>query len=63
MIIEEEKYFVCIGMRRFGGGFVKSLGETLLHADWVNVGKIKETWSEYWEEYLKMGKKLEGVEI
>ena len=56
--LEEEKYFVIIGMINQGGSFVKSLGEALSHADTINVQKIKNTWPEYWNKYLEVGKKL-----
>lgn len=55
---EEEKYFVSLGMRERGGSFVKAIGEALTHADSSNVQKIKNTWPEYWKEYLKWGQKL-----
>lgn len=55
MDLEEEKYFVSLGMRKLGGSFVKALGEALLHAHPSNVQKIKETWPVYWEQYLKNG--------
>ncbi len=59
METEEEKYFVSLGMRERGGSFVKALGEALLHAHPSNIQKIKETWPEYWEEYLKWGQKID----
>ena len=59
MDIEEEKYFVSLGMRERGGSFVKALGETLAHADPINTQKIKDTWPEYWKEYLKWGQELD----
>ena len=55
---EEEKYFVYTGMIKYGGGFVRALGEALSHADPGNTKIIKHCFSEYWEEYLPMGKKL-----
>lgn len=60
MDIEWEKYYVSLGMRRMGGSFVKSLGEALSHADLNNTKKIKANFKEYWGEYLKIGKGLEG---
>ncbi len=59
METEEEKYFVSLGMRERGGSFVKALGEALLHAHPSNIQKIKDTWPEYWEEYLEWGQKIE----
>ena len=57
MGIDEEKYHVVNGMKEFGGSFVKALGEALSHADVTNTEKIKETWPEYWKQYLEMGEK------
>ena len=59
MSLEEEKYFVSQGMRKFGGSFVKALGEALAHADPQNTRKIKATWFDYWKEYAKKGHDLE----
>lgn len=56
--IEEEKYFVILGMINRGGSFVKSLGEALSHADSINVQKIKQAFPEYWDEYLEWGKRI-----
>ena len=56
MDFEEEKYFVASGMAKFGGRFVKALGEALHCADWVNAPKIKKAFPEYWKEYLPLGK-------
>lgn len=58
MGIDEEKYFVSLGMRMYGGSFVKSLGQALNSADHINLKKIKDNWSQYWEQYLKMRKTL-----
>lgn len=58
MDIEEEKYFVSQAMLKFGGSFVKALGEALAHADPQNTRKIKAAWPEYWAEYLKISKEV-----
>ncbi len=58
MDLEEERYFVSLGMRERGGSFVKSIGEALSHADPINVQKIKNTWPEYWKEFLKYGQEI-----
>lgn len=34
-----------------GGGFVKSLANCFRHADPQNFEKLKETFSDYWNEY------------
>lgn len=63
MDLEEEKYFVSLGMRERGGSFVKALGEALLHADYINVSKIKTLWSEYWIEFLEYGQKIHEEDL
>ena len=55
---EDEKYYVCLGMKTYGGSFVKGLGQALTSADNNNREVIKTTWPELWQEYLKTGKKL-----
>ena len=59
MDIYEEKYFVSLGMKRFGGGFIAALGQALDHADPNNTQRIKDSWPGYWNQYLKMGMKIE----
>ncbi|HDZ27927.1 hypothetical protein LCGC14_0862610 [marine sediment metagenome] len=56
---EEEKYLVSLGMRERGGSFVRSIGEALSHADATNAEKIKETWPEYWKEFLEWGQEID----
>lgn len=57
-ITEEEKFYVSKGMIESGGSFVKYLGECVRCADAYNLRKIKDTWSAYWDEYLKIGREL-----
>ena len=57
--LEEEKYFVSLGMRKFGGSFVKCLGEALARADSNNTKKIKKTWQDYWKKYAELGHNAE----
>lgn len=54
MEILEERLMVVSGMKKYGGSFVKGLGQALLCADHINTKKIKKTWPELWEKYLKM---------
>ena len=53
MNAEEEAHHVSISMMETGGSFVKILGNLIAHADIANRQKIKDTWPEYWEEYLR----------
>ncbi len=41
-------------MQRQGGSFVKHLGSALMVADPVNSRKIRSTFKEYFDEYLKI---------
>lgn len=52
----EEVRTVASAMRKFGGSFVQSLGAALARADKVNGEKIHETWPEYWDKYLDLGR-------
>lgn len=56
----DEKYYVAIGMKSYGGGFVKKLGEALQVADEDNTQRIKEAFEHYWAEYLKRGIEIDG---
>ena len=49
---------VGIAMEQFGGGFMGNIGKALQHADSVNRRKVKETWPEEWERYLRMAKMM-----
>lgn len=46
---------VSQNMIKYGGSFVRCLGEALSHADANNVKKIRQAFPEYWKEYLKAG--------
>ncbi len=46
---------VSENMIKYGGSFVKALGEALLHADTENQQKIKDHFSDYWKEYKNLG--------
>lgn len=50
----DEKIAVATTMKRYGGSFVAALGEALLHADYINTMKIKQTFHNYWNEYLEI---------
>ena len=60
MVDYEEARRVSIMMCRYGGSFVSSLGNALMHADAQNRQKIYDTWPEYWKEYLDMYNPEEG---
>lgn len=58
--IEEgaQNYWTLEAMRKFGGGFVKALGNAGAHADRGNLERMKKAWPEYWKEYQHMGESL-----
>jgi hypothetical protein len=62
MNIEEEKYYVALGMEQHGGEFVRKLGEALVYADIFNTQKIKNTWPDYWSRYFEIGKAIDKKE-
>jgi len=57
MVEIDEKIAVAITMIKYGGSFVKALGQALMAADQVNTQKIKEAFSEYWKQYKEMALK------
>ena len=57
MIDKSEQLIIAENMMRYGGSFVKHLGEALMHADPANTQKIKNTWSDCWEKYLNIARK------
>lgn len=56
MIDHDELHAVASAMIKYGGSFVRCLGEALFRADAINTAKIHNTWSAYWELYLKFGR-------
>ena len=62
MNIEEEKYYVALGMERFGGGFAQRLGEALVRADKFNAQKIKSAWPDEWKKYFNIGRYIDKEE-
>lgn len=61
--MNDRDQWTCDAMRKYGGSFVKLLGELAEHADSDNLNRIKETWPEYWTEYEKTGIKMEKGDI
>lgn len=50
-----ETYYVVLGMKTYGGSFIKHLAEALEYADANNTRKIRDTWQEEWNHYYQMG--------
>jgi hypothetical protein len=49
---EDQK--VIAAMKRYGGGFVKSLAECFQRADADNYRRLRLAFPEIWEQYSKM---------
>jgi hypothetical protein len=45
---------IAHSMKRYGGAFIKAVGEAMLHADAENMRKIHEAWPEDIAEYQHM---------
>lgn len=49
-------------MQEYGGSFVRALGTAALAADPTNMKKIRDTWPDYWAQYLRMAQQISEVE-
>lgn len=58
--LDAEKVLVANAMINYGGGFVQCLGKALARADFMNTALIKQTWPNYWQQYLELGEKDEA---
>jgi len=52
--MNEEDEKIVTAMETYGGSFVKALANAARHADHYNLGKIRQTWEEYWVTYREM---------
>ena len=57
----EDDLKVVEAMIRFGGGFVKALGQAFEKADETNFNRLKEAFPEYWADYAKKKDWLPGL--
>ncbi len=55
----EEDIIIVATMEKYGGSFVRALAALARRADPVNLRKIKNTWSQYWEDYEALAKTRE----
>ena len=46
-------YDIVQNMIKYGGSFVRALGEAALHADPDNLRRLREAFPEYWEKYSR----------
>jgi hypothetical protein len=56
MTFEETK--TIQNMIRFGGSFVSALGRAAVHADPINLEKIKNAFPDYWDCYTNFKKEV-----
>jgi hypothetical protein len=59
---EEDKYYVALGMKTYGGGFVQCLGMALAHADPENANTLEIAFPHYFKKYHTLGKELHEQE-
>lgn len=52
-----DDFHVITAMIKYGGGFVRRLGEAARHADDENMRRIKAAWPDYWAKYTEMAAK------
>ncbi len=53
-MISEKDCKIIDAMEKYGGSFVKQLAVLFRLADHINFEKLKNTFSEYWDQYEKM---------
>jgi pyruvate/2-oxoacid:ferredoxin oxidoreductase beta subunit len=61
--MNEEDLKIVEAMETYGGSFVKALANAARHADHYNLGKIRQTWSEYWDTYREMAIGVEPTKL
>lgn len=61
--MNDRDIWTCDAMEKWGGSFVKALGNLARHADPDNLKKIKNAFPEYWADYEEQGKLLENEEL
>ena len=52
--MNNHEIYVLEAMQRYGGSFIRALAECFYRADDNNFKKLKDTFSDYWEQYEKM---------
>lgn len=61
--MNDRDHWTCDAMRKYGGSFVKLLGELAERSDAENLKKIKATWPGYWADYEQKGILMENGQI
>jgi hypothetical protein len=49
--VTTEDVATIAAMKRYGGSFVRALGEAASHADPDNLRRLKEAFPTYWKDY------------
>jgi pyruvate/2-oxoacid:ferredoxin oxidoreductase beta subunit len=61
--MNEEDIKIVEAMEKYGGSFVKALANACRHADHYNLGKLRITFSDYWNTYREMSGLLEETPL
>ena len=61
--MNEEDLKIVDAMETYGGSFVKALANAARHADHFNLGKIRQTFREYWDTYKEMAIGIEKTQL
>jgi len=56
IIMNEQDLRVVEAMERYGGSFVVALAKCARKADSLNLKKLKDTFSMYWEQYTELSR-------
>lgn len=54
--MEESDLRITEAMEKYGGSFVKALAVAARRADPYNLGKLRQTFKEYWSTYDEMSR-------
>lgn len=57
-----QRVYTIKAMQKFGGGFVKALGDLWQHADADNSARIEASWPEYIAKYSKLADDMRNEE-
>lgn len=54
------KYWTSRAMTKYGGSFLKALGECLLLADDFNTARLEAAFSDYFKQYSDIGDEMKA---
>ena len=61
--MNDEDIKIIEAMEKYGGSFVKALANAMRHADHTNLGRLRQTFHEYWATYREMSGQLEKTKL